>query len=159
VSSKIFLTKSGKAGLLCPECGKTKLMDIERFIHRDKEVKLKITCKCSHIFSVILERRTHPRKQVVLIGVLIAGKKKYPIVINNISRQGLQIRTEKNLDLNLDDKVIIEFILDDVGKSRISKKVVIKKIDQQHISVVFLSQEHYDKLGVYLLFHFDLSIA
>ena len=155
MTPKIFLTKSGKAGLLCPECGKTKLMDIERFSHRDKEIRLKITCKCSHIFSVILERRKHVRIGVNLPGVLIAGKKKYSMVIIDISRMGLKIRTEKVLDLNLDDKVIIQFILDDVGKSRISKEVVIKKIDQQHISVVFLSQEHYDKFGVYLLFHFD----
>lgn len=155
MTPKIFLTKSGKAGISCPECGKTKLMDIEKFSHRDKEVRLKITCKCSHIFSATLERRKNVRKQVILIGVLIAGKKKYSIVINDISRPGLKIRTEKILDLNLNDIVSIEFTLDDAGKSRISKEVVIKKIDQQYINVEFLSQEHYDKFGLYLLFHFD----
>ena len=157
--TKIFLTKSGKAGISCPECGKTKLMDIERFSHRDKAIRLKITCKCSHIFSVFLERRKNVRKNVILIGELIAGKKKYSIVINDISKKGLKIRTERVLDLKRGDKVDIEFRLDDAGRSRVSKEIVIKKIDQQYINVEFLSRQHYDKFGVYLLFHFDLSIA
>jgi hypothetical protein len=159
MTPKIFLTKSGKAGISCPECGKTKLMDIERFSHRDKEIRLKITCKCNHIFSVFLERRKYVRRGVNLPGVLIASKKKYSIFIIEVSRLGLKIRTEKVLDLNPDDKVVIEFILDDAGRSRISKKVVIRKIDQQYINVEFLSQQHYDRFGVYILFHFDYSIA
>ena len=154
MTPKIFLTKSGKAVISCPDCGKTKLTDIERFSHRDKAVRLKITCKCSHVFSVVLERRKLARKKVKLPGIFIVGKKKYSIIINNISRQGLEIRTEIVLDLNLNDIVDIEFNLDDDCKSKVFKEVVIKKINKQYINVEFLSQHHYDRFGVYLLFHF-----
>jgi len=155
MTQKIFLTKSGKGVISCPECGKTKLTDIERFSNRDKAIRLKITCKCSHVFSVVLERRKLVRKQVKLPGIVIVGKKKYSIIINDISRQGLEIRTERVLDLNLDDIVDIEFNLDDDCKSRVFKEVVIKKINQQYINVEFLYPHHYDRFGVYLLFHFN----
>lgn len=154
MTQKIFLTKSGKAVISCPECGKTKLTDTERFSHREKPIRLKVTCKCSHIFSVVLERRKLVRKKVKLSGIFIIGKKKYSIIINNISRHGLEIRSERVLDLNLDDKVVVEFNLDDAHHSRVVKEVAIKKIDKQYINVEFLSQQHYDRLGVYLLFHF-----
>jgi len=155
MTQKIFLTRNGKARLVCPECGKTKLMDINRFSHIDKEIKLKITCKCSNIFSVILERRKHVRRGVNLPGILIIGNKKHIIKVIDISRLGLKIRVEETLDINFESNAVIEFILDDTGGSRVSKDVVIRKIDHEYIGVTFISQDHYDKFGTYLLFHFD----
>ena len=152
---KVFLTQSGKADFFCPECQTRKQMDISKFVHIDKEIKLKITCKCSHIFSVVLERRKHVRKDVRLSGILIDGKKQYPVIIMDISRLGLKIKTKQVLDLNIDDKILVKFTLDDAKESRVSKDVIITKIDQEYISTRFLSQEHYDTFGTYLLFHFD----
>lgn len=154
MAEKIFLTKSAKAVVLCPQCGKAKMMDFERFIDMNREIKLKITCKCSHVFKVILERRRHARKHVRLPGGLIGGNKNYPITILDISRMGMRLRTKEVLGLNPEDKVAIGFILDDAGKSKVSKEVVIKKIDKQYIYVEFLSQHHYDKFGTYLLYNF-----
>jgi len=130
-------------------------MDITKFSNIDKEIKLKVTCKCSHVFSVILERRKHVRREVALPGVLTIGSKKHIIDVIDISRLGLKVHTNEVMDLNLDDKAVIEFILDDAGKSRISKDVIIKKTDKEYIGVTFLSHDHYDKFGTYLLFHFD----
>ncbi len=164
MTQKIFMTKNMEAVFNCPECGNEKKMDVAKFTHVDKEIKLKVTCKCSHVFPIILERRKHVRREVNLSGTLIKGSKKYPIQVIDISRQGLKICMEEimNLklgdsklpDLNLDDKVIIDFILDDAGKSRVSKEVIVKKIDNKYIGVIFLSDVHYDKFGTYLLFHF-----
>ncbi len=154
MTQKIFLTENKKARVICPECGNTKLMDITRFSHIEKEIKLKITCKCRHVFSVILERRKHVRREVHLSGTLTSGGKKHNIKVIDISRLGLKIRTEEVVDLNLDDRAVIDFILDDTGQSRVSKDVIIKKVDGEYIGVTFISQDHYDKLGTYLLFHF-----
>ncbi len=155
MNQKIFLTKSKKARLLCPECGKTKLIDIAKISHINKEIKLKITCKCSHVFPVILERRKHVRREVHLPGVLTTGSKKHIIKVIDISRLGLKIRTEEVVKLNLDDRSVIEFTLNDIGKSKVSRDVAIRKIDEKYIGVMFLSHDHYDKLGTYLLFHFS----
>jgi len=154
MAEKIFLTKSSNAVVLCPQCGKTKMVDFDRFIDMDKEIKLKVTCKCSHVFSVILERRRYVRTKVNLQGCLIDGNKNYPITIMDISRMGIKLRTKEVLGLNPEYKVVIEFILDDAGGSKVSKDVIIRKIDKNYIKVEFLSQSHYDNFGKYLLFHF-----
>ena len=155
MAGKIFLTKSGKAEIVCPECGKIKMVGFQKFVNMDKEIKLKVTCKCSHVFPVILERRKYIRKQVEFQGGLINGNKNYSINVIDISRMGLKIRTEEVLDLNLDDKVVVEFILDDTGSSKVSKDVIIRKIDKEYIGAEFLSQSHYDKFGTYLLYDFN----
>ena len=150
---KVFLTKSGKAEFSCPECSKRKQMDISKFINVNKEIRLKITCKCSHIFSVILERRKHLRIDVHLPGVLIAGTQQFPVIVKDISKQGLKIKTKKILNLNIDDKITIKFVLDDAQKSKVSKDIIIKKMDKTYIGTKFVSGEHYDKFGAYLLFN------
>ena len=155
MTQKIFMTKNMEAVFSCPECGNEKKMDVAKFTHVDKEVKLKVTCKCSHVFPVILERRKHVRREVNLPGNLIKGGEKYLIQVIDISRLGLKICMEEIMNLKLDDKVFIDFILDDAGKSRVSKEVIVKKIDKKYIGVIFLSDDHYDKFGAYLLFHFD----
>jgi hypothetical protein len=152
---KVFLTKSGKANFTCPECGHIRQMDVTKFKKMDREVKLKCTCKCQNVFSVILERRRHIRKKVHLPGELLMGKQKYPININDISKVGLKIHTKDVLDLDVEDKIILEFILDDTDNSKVSKEVIVKKINQTQIGGKFSSKDHYDKLGTYLLFHFD----
>jgi len=152
---RIFLTQSSNAVVLCPECGKSKSMDFAKFIEMDRVIKLKVTCKCSHVFPVILERRRHVRKEVSLQGDLIFDDKNYAISIMDISRMGLKLRTKEVLDLHPDDKVVVEFILDDAGGSKISKGAIIRKIYQEYIGAEFLSQSHYDQFGKYLLFNFD----
>jgi len=154
MAQKVFITRSGNASFSCPECGKIKQLDVSRYNTVDKEVKLKYTCTCKHIFSVILERRKHIRKNVGLPGVLISGNKKYPINVIDISRNGLKIRTNGLLELRCEDKIMLEFALDDPDGSKISKEVIIKKINQTNIGVEFLSHDHYDKFGAYLLFYF-----
>jgi len=155
VPQKIFITRDEKAVFSCPECGKSRQMDVSKFSIVDKEVKLKCTCTCKHVFSITLERRKYIRKEVYLSGVLILGNKKYPINVIDISKFGLKIRTKGLLDLHLEDRVVLEFALDDPDRSKVSKEATIKKIDQTNIGVEFLSHEHYDKFGHYLLFYFN----
>ncbi|NOX34375.1 MAG: PilZ domain-containing protein [Deltaproteobacteria bacterium] len=155
MTQKAFLTKSGKANFSCPECGKTRQMDVSRFTNVEKEVKLKCTCTCRHVFSVVIERRMHIRKKVDLSGALLFGNKRHPVKVVDISRLGLKLRTKGLPDLNPGDRVVIEFTLDDAWNSLVSKEVNIKKINQKDIGVEFSSRDHYDKLGTYLLFHFS----
>ncbi len=151
---KVFITSSGKAKLTCPECGNTKQIDVNKHeIVKKKTGKLKVKCPCSHSFSVIFERRHHVRKAVDFPGNLVMGNKKYPINVTDISRMGLKIRTKGLLDLNIGDKVTIEFALDDPGRSKVSKVVFIRKIEDINLGVEFASSDHYDKFGPYLLFH------
>lgn len=155
MTQRVFLTKSGTANIYCPECGEIRKMDVTRFQDIKKEVKLKCTCKCKHVFSVVLERRQHIRKKVSFQGVVLFNQKKYPVDVINISRRGLRIRTMGRLDIKLLDKVNIEFILDDATNSQVRKEMIARTMRENEIGLEFLDQNHYDKLGPYLLFHFS----
>lgn len=155
MTQKIFITKTGKATITCPECGKVKLMDVSRFAYADKPVSLKVTCTCGHGFSATLERRLHIRKNVGLKGKIIFKDDIYMAEIIDISRMGLKIRSEKIMDIQKGEKIVVDFILDDPGKSKVEKEVIVRKINGTDIGVGFVSQDHYDKFGPYLLFHFN----
>jgi hypothetical protein len=154
MAQKIFMTKSGKATIICPECGKVKQMDVSKFTDVNKSVNLKVTCACGHRFPIMLERRLHIRKNVDLKGHMVVKHKSYGIKVLDMSRLGLKIRIEKALDIQKGEKILINFILDDPGESRVEKEVLVKKVSGTDIGVEFISQDHYDKFGPYLLFHF-----
>ena len=152
---KIFITTDGKARVTCPECCKTKLLDVSKYNQLRKEVKLKCTCVCKHVFPVTLERRKHIRKPVSLEGSVKLGNITHSVRVVDITRSGLQFNTRQVLDFTLQSRIVIDFILDDGGRSKVSREVIVKKINKAQIGVAFLSQDHYDKLGSYLLFHLN----
>lgn len=153
MTQKIFITASGRASVSCPKCHKTKLLDVSKYNSAGKEVKLKCTCTCKHVFPVVLERRKYARKAVALEGILKLGAMIHPIKVVDITRSGLQFKTRTPLDLTLQNRILIEFTLDDAVRSKVSREVIIKKINKADVGVAFLSQDHYDKLGPYLMFH------
>jgi len=152
---KIFITKDGRASVTCPKCYKTKLLDVSKYNYLKKEVKLKCRCACKHVFPVILERRKHIRKPVSLDGSVKLGNITHPIKVVDITRSGLQFNTRQVLDFTLQSHIVINFTLNDAGRSKVSREVIIKKINKAEIGVEFLSQDHYDKLGPYLMFHLN----
>jgi hypothetical protein len=150
---KVFMTSSGKVNLACPACGKVKQADVSQFKNTNQKVKLNCTCACKHKFSVILERRRHIRKDVNLVGNLVFDHQTCPVKIVDISRTGLKVKAIQVLKLNPGDKAVIHFTLDDPSGSKVSKQVIIRKINQKEIGVEFLSKDHYDPYGAYILFH------
>lgn len=155
MTQRIFLTKSGTANSACPECGELQTLDVSKYQNIEKEVRLKCTCKCKHVFPVILERREHVRKEVLFPGVIFLKRKQRPVTIVNISRFGLQIRISRALNITSGDRVNIEFTLDDATRSRVRKKMIVRNIVENKIGMEFVDRNHYDKLGSYLLFHFS----
>lgn len=152
---KTFVTKNGKANFLCPACGRSKHMDVSKYGDIKKEVRLKCTCACKHVFSVTLERRRHVRKAVNLKGNISFGKLSQPVRIVDVSRLGLKIRAENELVFTVEDKVIVDFVLDDVHHSKVSKEMIVKIIHGKEAGLKFTSGDHYDKFGNYILYHFN----
>lgn len=152
---KVFMNKNNMATFSCPECGKTRQMDVSKFRHIEKKIKLNYTCICKHKFSVILERRQSVRHKISLKGHIIKGLKKSAILVVDISRFGLKIKCIEQLELKVGEKIFVEFILDDLKLSKIYKGVIVRTISSVEVSAQFESSDHYDKLGPYLLFHFS----
>ncbi len=152
---KIFVASSGKASFKCPECGKTRLLDVSKFCSLNKKIRLKYKCKCGCSSSLELERRKHIRKKVNLKAELVFKNKTCRATVIDISRLGLKIRAEKELDLEIGTRLVVNFVLDDATSSRVSKEVVVRTVKGNDVGAEFLSRDHYDKLGPYLLFHFS----
>jgi hypothetical protein len=152
---KIFINSNLTANFICPECGKSELKDVSKFIGHKTTVKLKYKCKCKHSFSVILERRRSIRKEVNLKGEILYNSGKYAITIEDISKHGLKIKLSEILPFTKEGNINIRFILDDPNKSNIQTEVKIKKIiSPVNIGCEFLSFQHHGNLGKYFLFYY-----
>ena len=151
---KKFYTGTGAIDISCPKCGKIRQMDISKYLKMDKALRFKATCKCKHVFSVEIERRQHIRKQVNLKGVLIQKSQKYPIKISDISKFGMRIITDRSLNIMEGENLVVNFVLDDQNRSEVSKEIVVRKNLGNYVGCEFLSHEHYDAFGKYLLFYF-----
>ncbi|MCP4117991.1 MAG: PilZ domain-containing protein [Desulfobacteraceae bacterium] len=150
---RVFASKNQMATFTCPQCGQIRQMDVSAYMNIKKRVRLKYRCLCKHSFSVILERRKYFRKEVKLVGSVIQKKIKFPFMISNISRYGLKMTMLHKTDLKIGDQLRIGFTLDDKNRSEVFKNVIVKDLQHKDVGVEFLSKEHYDKFGTYILFN------
>jgi hypothetical protein len=149
----VFFKDEYKAVFTCPECTKSKTVDVSKVLFKTNKISLKVKCPCGHIFPVIIERRKFYRKETNLSGVFMLenNSKELPMTVTNISRSGMQFKSSKNENLKLGDQVLVQFRLDDKPRSLIKKKGILRRIDGMIIGIEFSVIDEYDKvLGFYL---------
>jgi hypothetical protein len=149
----VFVNSENKAIFTCPQCTKSKTIDVSKILFSTNTISLKIKCPCGNIFPVKIERRKFYRKETNLRGVFLLenNSKEFPMTVNNISRSGIQIKSSKTENLKLDDQVLVQFRLDDKSRSLIKKKGTIRRIEGMNIGIEFSYIDEYDKiLGFYL---------
>jgi hypothetical protein len=165
----IYVNSENKATIDCPGCGRSKTIDASKFMKRDGPVKIKYKYKCDycarktqgsdlsgHTSIVVLERRKFYRKKVQLAGIFVDHRdKKEVIVITDLSRTGLKFKLKSPWPFQLEDKISVEFHLDNTQKTFIKKASMIKTIDDLMISVEFSSTHTYSEsdkaIGFYML--------
>lgn len=155
MTKKICYTNDGSIQISCPKCGKDKLVDVSQYLKMDKVLNFKATCKCKHVFSITIERRQHIRKKVDLKGSLTHRSKQYPVKIIDISKLGMGIITQKPLNIYEGERLVVDFVLDDQLRSKVSKDIVVSKKSGTKIGCKFFSDDHYDAFGKYMLFYFQ----
>ena len=157
MSQKAFIAKDNTATFVCPECQKSKTADVSKYKHIETAVRVKFKCPCGHSYSVLLERRKHIRKHLNLSGIFINKKnsERGNMTVTDLSRSGLRLKLNFSQDLKPGDKLDLEFTLDDKLRSLVKKEVVVRSVNDLSVGVEFIHSEHFDKLGPYLLFHFD----
>ena len=153
MAEKIFLGNSTTATFVCPKCDRSRVSDISKFLSVKAQLKIKCTCKCGHIFSVIIERRKYHRKSLELSGVVFSSEKerKFIMTVEDLSRSGCRIKILASFPFNVGDTIQVEFNLDDNEFSFISKKGVIRSINGPALGLEFTEVEKYDKIGQYLM--------
>ena len=171
----IFVDDNNHAIFICPNCKKSKIVDVSDFLKPDAPARIKYKFKCGkcecgtiecktckvkdcslgHTNTVFLEKRKFGRKKVNLSGSVVMGKEqtRKVITIRDLSRGGLRFSVHDRLDFSVDGRVTVTFRLDDRKKTFIVKEVVIKNIRNNDIGAEFYSitDDIYDKaIGLYL---------
>ncbi|QTA83735.1 PilZ domain-containing protein [Desulfonema limicola] len=157
---KVFINDEGIAVVTCPECNTSKNMDARKYRKLNKAVRAKVKCKCGNVFPVLLERRKYFRKSVNLQGkYIIPGEKSSGTMkVEDLSRTGLHFKVNLPPRFKVDDKIVVEFHLDDKKNTFISKQAVIRTISGMNIGAEFntvsSSDIEYDKaIGFYMMYN------
>jgi hypothetical protein len=147
---KVYVNRDGTATVVCPHCGTSKTVRVEKF--RESRDSLKVRCTCQSEFTVGLEFRGTYRKEVELKGHYT----KLPVssgemVVKDISLTGIGFFTVTDHKLKEGDEVTVKFLLDNPNQSQIKKKAIVRVIDGKYIGCEFSEAVQYDKdLGFYL---------
>ncbi|MFH0781023.1 MAG: hypothetical protein V2B20_03595 [Pseudomonadota bacterium] len=150
---KSFVKAGDKAAIVCPQCNCGKVVGIQRFQKRLHLLNVK--CRCGYFFKVELEFRRHYRKQTDLSGIYqplppaIGGGK---VRIFNLSLSGACFDMHGIHDLEIGQKGVLIFTLDNRKTTTLTKSVFIKCIIDNRIGSEFEADRAFEKeLGFYLL--------
>ena len=154
---KVYITAENKATYICPQCEKTKTVDVSKYARMNQTVKVKSRCSCGHKWTAVLEKRKQYRKGANLSGIyiyVVEGKEKDrgTMTVMDLSAGGLKLRLEVNRDLKIGDVLKVEFKLDDKKQTLIRKTVVIRNVSAPFYGAAFKDADTYDPvLGFYLM--------
>ncbi|MCP4693692.1 MAG: PilZ domain-containing protein [Desulfobacterales bacterium] len=156
---KVFITAKNTATFVCPKCHRTKTINVEKHETLSTADRVKVKCPCGHAYSAKLERRKQYRRETDLPGSfyhLRSGVKvdKGVLIVKDISRTGLKIKLNIKRPIDIDDKLLVEFHLDDNKRSLVKKEAVVRKISGLELGVEFTLVDPSDindkMLGFYL---------
>jgi CheY-like chemotaxis protein len=80
-------------------------------------------------------------------------KSRGKMAVRHLSISDIRMEFSLKPEITAGDEITIEFTLDDQPQSRVTKEVVVTKIDQMTVDAAFSIKEHYDRLGPYLHFN------
>ncbi len=147
---KLFVGADGKVSYTCAECGRTKEIDVSKYLNLNKEIRFKSKCPCGDQKRLLVERRDSFRKNTQLSGLYLYEKNtdemagnansamiKKPIEVVNLSSSGLRFRIMEKHRLKVGDTGIAEFVLNNKHRTLISQKVEIKNIKDDEVGARF----------------------
>jgi len=159
---KIHINDSDEATFVCPNCDKTKTVDVSKYINVNSRTQVKSTCRCGCSWTSILERRKRYRMAVNIPCICNhmgarGSSESIPMRIADLSSNGLKIKPIKNgtiktTDYFIDDPIIVDFHLEDNDKTHLKKTAYAKNISENHIGAQFDGSKHGDHIiGFYIL--------
>lgn len=156
MAETVHITSKNMATFTCPQCSRSKTVDVSKYISLDKTIKVNVKCPCGHGYTSILNKRKRYRKATNLPGSYrhyARGRQvgKGLLTIRDLSLTGMKLRVTTSQDFSIGDVLKIEFHLDDAQRTLIEKKVIIRNIVPPSVGTEFAPTETVDKaLGFYL---------
>lgn len=156
MEQRVIISSLDTARLTCPECRRTKILQLSEYKLIKRITRVKYTCRCGHTYLAVLEKRSGKDKNTNLAGTFsvqngkrCAGK----MVIQKLNSEGLTLRTNLEQDILPGISLEVEFVLDDAKQSVVTKDVRVLARNGRYLTAEFLSKDHYDNLGPYLFFN------
>jgi PilZ domain-containing protein len=150
---KSFVKTNNTASIRCPDCALVKNIAVGKF--RNDRHTLKTRCNCGSTFLVALDFRRHYRKLTDIVGMysLIGPPSSGggQMQVTNISRSGIAFSVSGMHDIHIGQKALLNFKLDNKKQTELTKKVMVKSIQDNYIGCEFVNQSQIGKdLGFYL---------
>ena len=143
-SRQVYSVKNGRFDFTCPKCTFTKSVNVDRFLQSNKELLLKIKCKCSNLQSVKLDRRTNQRKPTNIQGKYFLVQQNRlvsdgDILIRDLSCGGVgfELPNTSNGTFATGDVLRVNFKLFQNSSPLIQKESIVKNIKDLFVSATF----------------------
>ena len=130
---KVYITISQMANFVCPKCGRSKRVDVSRYVSLDRLVNVRVKCPCGYAYTALLEKRKKYRRPTNLHGSyirIIGGKEMSQglMTVRNLSAGGMKLHVGCSHGCEVGDALQVEFHLDDTQRSLIRRQVVVRNI-------------------------------
>ena len=152
---KIFVRDNGRALFVCPSCGFTHEIDVNKYKGRGAQT-LNARCRCQKILAINFDFRGHARKDVDLSGsfrVLDKGMThmKGVMLVRNLSMTGVAFEVTGGDEPMVGQKIALEFHLDDRKMSHIQKDAMVRSTGNGLVGCQFVDYGELDpSIGFYL---------
>jgi hypothetical protein len=141
---RVYVVKNGSIDFVCTRCAFSKSVHVERFLQRDKEVQVKIRCKCRNLQVAVLDRRGNRRKPTDIRGRYFFAPSNRPIIdgeisIKDLSRTGLgfNLLSASSGAFSAGDVLRVQFKLFQNASLLIKKEAVVKQMDGLRVNATF----------------------
>jgi len=155
--TKVYISATNTATIVCPKCEKTKTVDVGRYIELNQTVRVKSKCTCGNTWTSVLEKRRQYRKSVNFPGVykyFEDGQEvdKGTMAVIDLSLTGIKLKLNVERDFKVDSRLQVEFHLDDNRRTLMRRTVHVKNVSGLYVGVAFSASEPQDPaLGFYLM--------
>ncbi len=153
---RVKISTLDTARLTCPECNRSKILQLSEYKFSKRFNRVKYTCNCGHTHVAVLEKRSGRERTTSLAGTFSTMEKEQRtgrMVIIRLNSDGLTLRTNADENLLPGTNLKVEFVLDDPKQSVVTKDVRVQAKKGRHLTAEFLQKEHFDNLGPYLYFN------
>lgn len=133
-----FANEEGQVRVTCPEC--SAIIDLEISSDVKDDDHLQTSCQsCQAPLTVLVERRHHVRLDKLLPGLFWrpSEDKKHAMVVEDISIAGIRFAMEEPLDLQVGDRLEVEYM--HYGE-KLGSCVQIRSIKGHMVGGLFASQ-------------------
>ena len=143
-SRQVYIVNNGRFDFTCPKCTFTKSVNVDRFLQSNKELLLKIKCKCSNLQSVKLDRRKAQRKPTNIQGKYFLVQQNRLVSDGDISIRdlscggvGFELLNTSNGIFATGDVLRVNFKLFQNSSPLIQKESIVKNIKDLFVSATF----------------------